>query len=275
MNDRALEDGSAAYVALPAREPPRAAVIFAHGFAEGALRHAPTFARFADAGIAAFACDFPGHGRSPGPRGFVRRFADLLASEALLRTRVRERLPGVPVFLMGYSLGAIVALRSAQGDGQDVAGVIAIAAGLGIATRVPAFLRTIAIAVAEVAPHLPVARLRLRDLRPEDEGHRRASLLDVLLPRDPLIPARTATEAIRASRAAFGDAATWRIPTLFVHGDRDSIAPLAAAQRFIARAAGPDVTLDLIAGGHHDLLTGRDGDGVRRDVLAWIRSRSG
>ena len=111
-------------------------------------------------------------------------------------------------------------------------------------------------------PHLPVARLRLQHLRPDERSA--TGLLEVLLPRDPLIPARTAGESIRASAAAAAGANAWRVPTLVVHGDHDRIAALESARRFVARATNAEIELDVIAGGHHDLLRGRDGERCAR-----------
>jgi alpha-beta hydrolase superfamily lysophospholipase len=121
-------------------------------------------------------------------------------------------------------------------------------------------------------PHVPVARLRLKHLRPDEP--RTASIIDALLPRDPLIPARTAGELIRASDAAFAAEGEFRSPALVLHGDLDRVVPLASARRFVERASLADTTLDIIPGGHHDLLHGRDADAVRARVLAWIHAHA-
>ncbi len=271
MDVEKLADGTMAYRIDPAGMPPAAAVLFAHGFAESAPRHVATLTSFAEAGFAAYAFDLPGHGRSPGARGFVRRFDDVLRAMALLRARIAERYPQVPLILMGYSLGGLAALRAAQRDPAPVAGVVLVAAGLGVASHVPPVVRRIGVAFGEIAPHVPVARLRLRNLRPED-GNAPGGLLDLLLPRDPLVPARTAAEAMRASHAAFAAAASWRTPTLFVNGEADRVVPLASARRFVALARNAETTLDLVAGAHHDLLRGRHAEAVRATIVAWIRA---
>jgi alpha-beta hydrolase superfamily lysophospholipase len=272
MEARVLDDGTMSYHVLPTEGAPTAAVLFAHGFAESAMRHAPTLEAFARAGIAAYAYDLRGHGRSPGSRGFIRRFDDLLDASSLARAWVAADSPGVPLFLMGYSLGGLVSVRSAERDPAGLAGVVLVAPGFEIAGDLPAIVRRLGTVVGDIAPHVPVAQLRLKHLRPDEP--RAASLLEVLLPRDPLIPARTAAELIRASDAALAGAREWRVPTLVVHGDLDRVVPLACARRFVERATQADTTLDVIPGGHHDLLHGRDADAVRASVLAWIRARA-
>jgi alpha-beta hydrolase superfamily lysophospholipase len=272
MEARVLDDGTMSYRVLPAEGTPAAAVLFAHGFAESAMRHAATLEALAAAGIAAYAYDLRGHGRSPGSRGFIRRFDDLLAASSLARAWVAADAPGVPLFLMGYSLGGLVSVRSAERDPDGIDGVVLIAPGFEIAHDLPAFVRSLGIAVGEIVPHVPVAQLRLKHLRPDEP--RAASFLDALLPRDPLIPARTAGELIRASDAAFAGEGTYRAPTLVLHGELDRVVPLASARRFVERASHAEATLDVISGGHHDLLHGRDADAVRASILAWIRAHA-
>jgi alpha-beta hydrolase superfamily lysophospholipase len=272
MEARVLDDGTMTYRVLPAEAAPAAAVLFAHGFAESAMRHAATLEAFARAGIAAYAYDLRGHGRSPGSRGFIRRFADLLDASALARAWVAADSPGLPLFLMGYSLGGLVSVRSAERDPGGLGGVVLIAPGFEIAGDLPAVVRRLGIVVGDVVPHVPVAQLRLKHLRPDEP--RASSLLEVLLPRDPLIPARTAAELIRASDAALAGARDWQAPTLLVHGDLDRVVPLACSRRFVERASRAETTLEVIHGGHHDLLHGHDADAVRASVVAWIAAHA-
>jgi acylglycerol lipase len=272
MEARLLDDGTMTYRVLPAEAAPAAAVLFAHGFAESAMRHAATLETFARAGIAAYAYDLRGHGRSPGSRGFIRRFADLLDASSIARAWVAADSPGVPLFLMGYSLGGLVSVRSAERNPDDLGGVILVAPGFEIAGNLPEIVRRLGVVVGDVMPHVPVAQLRLKHLRPDEP--RASSLLEVLLPRDPLIPARTAAELIRASDAALAGAREWNVPTLVVHGDLDRVVPLACSRRFVERASLAETTLDVIHGGHHDLLHGRDADAVRESILAWIQAHA-
>jgi len=265
-----LEDGTAFYRTVPER--PFATVLFSHGYAENAERHDATLRYLAAHHIAVYAYDLRGHGRSPGTRGFVRRFDELIGTSLVLRARIAAEHPNADHFLMGYSLGGLLALRSAQTDPRGLAGVIVVAPGLGVASGVPPILRRLGVAVGIVAPHVPVARLRLRSLRPGDavlatvEGRR--------IPRDPSIAARTAAETMRASHAAFVAAREWTLPALLVHGERDRVVPIAGPRRFAALTPPGNVRFRTIPFGDHDLLSGRDGDAVRAEIVAWIHERS-
>ena len=57
---------------------PRAVVAIAHGGLEHGGRYGHVGRRFADAGVATYAIDFRGHGRSAGRRGQVERMSLLV-----------------------------------------------------------------------------------------------------------------------------------------------------------------------------------------------------
>jgi alpha-beta hydrolase superfamily lysophospholipase len=58
-------------------------VVYVHGHGDHTGRHIGLFERFGRSGIAVFAFDLRGHGRSPGPRGHIdswRVFIDDVAA---------------------------------------------------------------------------------------------------------------------------------------------------------------------------------------------------
>ncbi|MEC4019455.1 alpha/beta hydrolase [Streptomyces sp. H27-D2] len=125
------QDGTrvAAYTWLPKSGRPRALVQIAHGAAEHALRY-DRFARFLTAnGYAVVASDHRGHGASAastGGRGVVgedswRRVVTDLRG---IGDRLRAAYPGVPLVLLGHSMGSMLARDYAQEYGGDLSGLI-------------------------------------------------------------------------------------------------------------------------------------------------------
>ncbi len=125
----------ATYTWLPADGRPRAYVLLAHGAAEHALRY-DRFARHLTAhGYGVVASDHRGHGAtaqataataSPGPDGASdadswRAIVDDLKA---IGDQVRTLHPGVPFFLLGHSLGSMLARDYAQEYADGLAGVI-------------------------------------------------------------------------------------------------------------------------------------------------------
>src|SRR4051812_16789106 len=94
----------------PTREAPRASIALIHGLAEHAGRYSALAARLNAAGIELLAIDLRGHGRAPGKRAYVERFDDyLLDAQALLDAAVQTVRNPTRLFLMGHSMGGVIA----------------------------------------------------------------------------------------------------------------------------------------------------------------------
>jgi len=83
---------------------PRALVLLFHGFGDHSGRYAHVAEWLAARGYAVWALDQRGHGRSPGPRGHISRFAQFLADVAALRKRAAGEV-AAPQVLLGHSFG--------------------------------------------------------------------------------------------------------------------------------------------------------------------------
>ena len=103
-------------------DEPRAGVVFAHGMGQ----HTGHYHRFAGGlaahGIALWGLDLAGHGLSEGQPGQVGDTADHAADLATL-TAVAEP-SGVPLVLMGHSLGAASSLALLRSDAARFRGVV-------------------------------------------------------------------------------------------------------------------------------------------------------
>jgi acylglycerol lipase len=256
-------------VSVPAA--PLAAVLLLHGFGEHAGRHAATMDRLAERGIAVYAYDQRGHGRSPGRPALVT-FAQSVDDSLALRRCVAVEHPELPLFLMGVSMGGLVAVRSAQRDPAGLAGVVLVAPALLSGAATSPVARTFGSLLAQLAPTAPLAELELAGLS-RDPAVVAAYASDPLVHHGK-IPALTVAEMIAAAAAAQGAAAQWRLPTYIVHGDADRIVPAAGSQRFAAAASGADITLRLVAEGYHEPFNDPGGTALLDDVAAWISGRA-
>jgi alpha-beta hydrolase superfamily lysophospholipase len=93
---------------------PRAVVMLSHGMAEHSGRYARLGAALTDAGFALYAHDQRGHGRTAA-NGVLGHYADrdgwntVVGDLASLSASIGQRHPGVPVFLLGHSMGSYIA----------------------------------------------------------------------------------------------------------------------------------------------------------------------
>jgi len=251
---------------------PRAAVLVLHGFGEHAGRYARTLQHFSDAGIAAYAYDHRGHGQSPGARALVHRFETLVNDSLTMRERVAQTHPELPHFLLGASMGGVVAVRSVQRRPDGLAGAILVSPALDITGKMPRVMQQLAALAGEVAPRLPVSTIDTRMLA-RDAAVGEAYVADPLVYHGS-VPARSAAEMVAAGRAAFADAASWRIATLIIQGQGDRIVSPRGAQRFAEAIPIGDVTLRMIPDGYHEPFNDAGGEALADDVVAWMMSRA-
>ena len=116
---------------------PRAVMVVAHGMGEHARRYPPALAALLESGIDLYGIDHRGHGVtlafSPraagdfGPGGFGAVVDDL----ASLVKRVKRENPGLPLFLLGHSMGSFISQafvldHAALIDGLVLVGTTAI-----------------------------------------------------------------------------------------------------------------------------------------------------
>ncbi len=126
---------------------PKALVLVAHGVAEHSGRYARLASALVPRGCEVWAPDHRGHGRTAqasGGRGWFaaengfRRVVDDLAE---IRNRMAAERPGLPIFLMGHSMGSSLAryYQVLYGDGLAgcaLSGIVALAPLLAAASDV-------------------------------------------------------------------------------------------------------------------------------------------
>lgn len=120
---------------LPNRPKPKALVQIAHGMRESTAYYSEFCVFLASAGYAAVVHDARGHGRSagePNSPSYRRQAGDtgehgfplMVEDLYVLGDIVRGQFPGVPVFLLGHSMGSVLARLYAAKHGGDLAGLL-------------------------------------------------------------------------------------------------------------------------------------------------------
>ncbi len=122
------------------RRAARAVIVLVHGLGEHSGRYDHVVARLVREGYAVHAIDHRGHGRSDGPRAFIEDMDNAVADVDALVDRAVEAHPGVPVFMLGHSMGGLIALRYAIAHQDRLAGLI-LSAALAALEAVPKPLR--------------------------------------------------------------------------------------------------------------------------------------
>jgi alpha-beta hydrolase superfamily lysophospholipase len=274
----------------------RAALQIVHGLSEHGGRYARLAAALNARGIAVAALDQRGHGRTADATG-KGRFGDGAGSDAVLDDvrMLGERLtgahPGVPLFLLGHSLGSAVALGSAERDGAGLAG-LALSGVIGVSPQLAEAatqLRAAADAGMADQPmdalsgfNAPFEPARTPyDWLSRDEAEVDAYLADPLCGDDvPPTYGYGAGMFELVARVATADAVRTvpdGLPVLLLAGRRDPVGGEDAAQvtalTELLRDRGLPVEERLYAEARHEVFNETNRDEVTADLAAWLDAR--
>jgi acylglycerol lipase len=252
---------------------PRAVILALHGFNDYSNAFAAVGEAWAKDGIATYAYDQRGFGAAPGHGYWPGRFA-LAADAATAAEVLRRRYPGVPLYLLGESMGGAVAIVAMTGETgapvPEVDGLILAAPAvwgrptMGLAPRVALWVG------ARLLPGLTLTGRGL-GIKPSDN----IAMLRALA-RDPLVIKETRVDTIfglvNLMDAALAAAPQLRTRLLLLYGAKDEIIPKGAVRRFVDGLPPEPGGIQRFAWyqhGYHMLLRDLEGPLVAADVARW------
>jgi len=255
----------------PDNAQPRGVVAICHGFAEHGGRYAEVAQYFADRGYVTEALDLRGHGRSDGVRVHVRSFNEYLNDLDRFLTNVRLRNPGLPVVLLGHSMGGGIAALYVIARQPDLAGVVLSGPAVGSDFVKLSGARRLMLKAMAVAPRLRLPSLPATAVSRDPEVVRRYE-------EDPLVFRGGSTIAhamagVRAITRASRDMEQFSLPLLIVHGTADSLVPVAGSEELYRRAQSSDKALKLYEGLYHEVLNEPERLEVLGDIVSWLDER--
>ena len=236
-------------------------MLLVHGIGEHSSRYEHVGAAFADAGIDVLAFDQRGFGETDGERGHVDTFDQFLADvEPLIADR---RALGVPVILMGHSLGGLVTTAYLVSDRPQPD--IAILSAPALAAELPTWQRAGAPFLGVVAPKLKIpadfdGSVLSRDVQVQQDYEN-----DPL--RVPTSTARLGREILRTMKTVSTSLDRLRLPIYVVHGSDDTLVPVSASQPLESL---PNVTRRVWQGLRHECLNEPEQDDVIAEIVAWL-----
>jgi len=240
---------------------PRAAMLLVHGSGEHSGRYEHVGAHFAAAGIDVLAYDQRGFGETEGPRGHVDSFSDFLDDLDPLLAERRDL--GVPVILMGHSLGGLVVTSHLISERSRPD--LAVLSSPALGAELPAWQEKLAPALGTLFPKLRIPADFDGSVLSRDEK------VQVAYETDPL---RVATSTTRLGREILSTMAAvdrsldrLRTPTYVLHGSDDTLVRPASSE---VLATLPSVTRRVWDGLRHECLNEPEKHEVMDDVVAWI-----
>ena len=266
---REIAPGRSAYwqAWLPS-ELARAIVVIVHGISEHSARYAHVGTRLAGARFASYAADHRGHGRTDGRRANIERM-ELVVDD--LRAFVRfavERHPGLPVFMVGHSLGGLIALQYATEPDTLLDGLVLSGPAVEV-TAGSALHRRLAGMLSALTPDLGVAALDAAEKISRDPEVVRAYQEDPLVYRGK-IKARTGAEVLATLDGLPARLPHLSMPVLLLHGTEDQICAPAGSTMVHDTVSSTDRTLRRYEGLYHEVFNEPEQDRVLADLVRWL-----
>jgi alpha-beta hydrolase superfamily lysophospholipase len=234
-------------------------VLLVHGYGEHIGRYEHVAARFTEDGAVVYALDHAGHGRSDGERVSITDFEKVVDDLRLLHKRAAKENSGLPVVLVGHSLGGALAARYAQRHPKRLACVVLSAPAIGEWAPLEAML------AADVIPDTPIDP----DVLSRDPAVGQAYADDPLVWHGPF--KRETLEALRALLAAIDSGPPLdRTPTLWLHGSEDQLVPYDGTAVGWSHLADAGSEASTYLGAKHEVFNETNKYEVLSDVLAFV-----
>jgi acylglycerol lipase len=248
---------------------PRAVLVISHGLAEHGGRYAALAERLVAHRYAVYALDHRGHGRSPGGRANIERFAYVVSDLGSFVGRAQRQHPGRPAFLIGHSMGGAIALGCALQFPDALKGLVLSAPALSPGDSVSSLKAGMVRLLSAVAPGTGVLKLPASAIS-RDPAVVRAYEEDPLVYRG-AIPARTLAELLGAMKSFHARAGQLRIPVLVQHGTADSLVPYDGNRPIYAALGQPKLrTIRTYDGLFHEIYNEPERDRVIADLEGWL-----
>jgi len=248
-------------------------ILALHGFNDYSNAFEETGRYLAEQGILTVAYDQRGFGEAPH-RG---RWAGVGAMTADLNTAARslgESHPGLPLILLGDSMGGAVILAALTSEDPPPAkSIVLSAAAVWGRKTMPWYQRAALWLGAHTVPWGNVSGRGLKIQASDNIEMLRA------LGRDPLVIKETRVDAVyglaNLMDAALASAPDVRLPALLLYGENDEIIPMEPTLEFwrdLPRTDGVAQRMALYDTGWHMLLRDLRADIVLADIAHWVQA---
>jgi len=251
---------------------PTAVIVGVHGMNDYSNAFSMPAPWWAMHGISTYAYDQRGFGRSPntgiwGGNDIMRRdladFVDI----------VRARHPGVPVYVMGESMGGALTMSAfASAAPPKADGMILIAPAVWSRRTMPFTYRVVLWMSSHTFRWWTVTGSGLKVVPSDNIEMLRAN------GRDPLFLKATRPDAVYGLVSLMDEAfeappKLTNTPGLFLYGGNDQLIPRAPTET-VARQLGPNTTVKNYPRGYHMLLRDLNAEPRWADVADWIAAQN-
>ncbi len=249
---------------------PKAVLLIVHGLAEHCGRYMNVVDHFVPDGYAVYGLDHIGHGKSDGTRVFVERFTDYTDTLKIFFDMVRAWQPEQPIFLVGHSMGGLIAASYLLDHQDDFAGAVLSGPSVKPPDGISPVTLFLGKTLSNIAPKMGLLAL-------EADGVSSDPAVVQAYVNDPLVytgktTARLAAELLKGMQHLTAEAGNITLPILIVQGGDDKLVDPSGAEMLYASVSSSDKTLNVYDGFYHEVFNEPEHERVLADVGTWLET---
>jgi acylglycerol lipase len=246
----------------------KAVLFIVHGLGEHCGRYMNVVDHFVPLGYAVYGLDHIGHGKSEGTREFVQSFEDFTNTLTIYFNMVTEWQTGKPVFLVGHSMGGLIASHYLLDYQANFKGAVISAPAVKVSDSISQTTIIMGKILSALAPKMGLLGLDANGISRDKE------VVEAYV-NDPLVfhgktPARLAAELLKAMLRVTAEAHNITLPLLIVQGGEDKLVDPDGAQMLYDKASSEDKTIKVYEGLYHEIFNEPERAIVLKDVETWL-----
>ncbi|MBI2974980.1 MAG: alpha/beta fold hydrolase [Deltaproteobacteria bacterium] len=130
----------------------KAIIIFNHGLGDHLGRYADFARHFIEREYGICLFDMRGHGKSGGRRTHCRSIIDFYKDLSLVIEMAQNAYSSLPIFLIGHSFGAQIAINFAARYSKGLRGLVALSPNIEPIVKIPEWKKKLARKISDIIP---------------------------------------------------------------------------------------------------------------------------
>jgi alpha-beta hydrolase superfamily lysophospholipase len=249
----------------------KAVVLLVHGLGEHCQRYEHLAAHLNQAGYALSSMDLPCHGRSDGIRGHIESFTVFESTALELYRRTQGHYPDIPIFLLGHSMGGLIAAQLLLNHQAKFQGAMLSGAAIQSPQEPPAWqVATIKL----VARFFPKAKMLALDASAvsRDPAVVEKYMADPLVSKEKL-SAQFLVSMTEATQQCKNNAKKITLPLKIMHGSADVMTAPSGSQLLHDTVSSSDKEITIYQGLFHEIFNEPEGDTIFAEMVTWMDAR--
>jgi alpha-beta hydrolase superfamily lysophospholipase len=270
-NFKGVRNTNIYYQSWVPKDKVQAVLLLVHGLGEHCGRYINLVNHFVPLGYAIYGFDHIGHGRSDGEREFIDSFKDYTDTLNIFHEMVSSWQPDKPTFLLGHSMGGLIATSYLLDHQNGFNGAILSAPAIIASGNISRAAIILGNLLSALTPKLGIVPLDTNALSRDPKVVKAYK-------NDPLVfkgrtPARLAAEILKTMQYVATEAHKTNLPFLIIQGSADKLVDPSGAELFYDKASSVDKSIKIYNGLYHELFNEPERADVLKDVEEWLRGR--